>query len=80
MEWLSYLLVLLCPLMMIFCMKGMTGHKHSRSVHQDAKEIAYLKDEQEMHELQQRLEYLIEQNEDLKSEIRHLRTDKIKSS
>lgn len=32
MEWLSYLLLLLCPLMMIFCMKGhMGGHKHHDS-------------------------------------------------
>ena len=30
MEWLSLLLLLLCPLMMIFCMKGhLGGHKHS---------------------------------------------------
>lgn len=28
MEWLQYLLVLACPIMMIFCMKGMGGHKH----------------------------------------------------
>jgi hypothetical protein len=32
MEWLSYLLLLLCPLMMILCMKGhMSGHKHHES-------------------------------------------------
>lgn len=32
MEWLSYLLLLLCPLMMIFCMKGhLGGHKHHDS-------------------------------------------------
>lgn len=31
MEWLTYLLLLLCPLMMIFCMKGMAGHKHHGS-------------------------------------------------
>ncbi|PLR83704.1 hypothetical protein CVD25_13640 [Bacillus canaveralius] len=32
MEWLSYLVLLLCPLMMIFCMKGHGGgHKHHDS-------------------------------------------------
>ncbi|WP_141432575.1 DUF2933 domain-containing protein [Bacillus sp. 03113] len=32
MEWLQYLLFLLCPLMMIFCMKGHGGsHKHQDS-------------------------------------------------
>lgn len=32
MEWLSYLLVLICPLMMIFMMRGHGGgHKHHDS-------------------------------------------------
>jgi cell division protein FtsB len=32
MSWLNILLLLLCPLMMIFCMKGMMGgHKHHDS-------------------------------------------------
>jgi hypothetical protein len=32
MSWLSILLLLMCPLMMIFCMKGMMGgHKHHDS-------------------------------------------------
>lgn len=31
MEWIPYLLLLLCPLMMIICMKGMGGHKHHTS-------------------------------------------------
>lgn len=29
MEWLKYLLLLICPLMMIFCMKG-HSHSHGR--------------------------------------------------
>ncbi|MDR6999463.1 DUF2933 domain-containing protein [Neobacillus niacini] len=33
MEWLSYLLILLCPLMMIFCMRGHGGHKHQHEQH-----------------------------------------------
>ncbi|MDQ0232404.1 DUF2933 domain-containing protein [Metabacillus malikii] len=28
MEWLQLLILLICPLMMIFCMKGMFGHKN----------------------------------------------------
>ncbi|MGN7300410.1 DUF2933 domain-containing protein [Ferdinandcohnia sp. SAFN-114] len=31
MEWTLFLLLLLCPLMMIICMKGMGGHKHHSS-------------------------------------------------
>jgi Protein of unknown function (DUF2933) len=32
MEWLPYLLLLLCPIMMIFCIKGM-GHGHKNHSH-----------------------------------------------
>ena len=32
MEWLQLLTLLICPLMMLFCMKGMFGHhKHHQS-------------------------------------------------
>ncbi len=31
MEWIPFILLLLCPLMMIICMKGMGGHKHHTS-------------------------------------------------
>lgn len=27
-EWLPYLLILVCPLMMLFMMRGKGGHKH----------------------------------------------------
>lgn len=34
MDWIQILLVLLCPIMMIFCMKGhLGGHKHSHDSH-----------------------------------------------
>jgi hypothetical protein len=34
MEWLQYLLLLLCPLMMIFCMRGHGGgHNHQHDHH-----------------------------------------------
>jgi len=32
-EWLKYLLILVCPLMMIFCMKG-HGHGHKHQNHE----------------------------------------------
>lgn len=31
MDWLPLLMLLLCPIMMIFCMKGHGGHKHHNS-------------------------------------------------
>ncbi|WP_394237300.1 DUF2933 domain-containing protein [Niallia oryzisoli] len=33
MEWLQYLVLLICPLMMIFCMKG-HGHGHKHKDHE----------------------------------------------
>jgi len=33
MEWLLYLLLLICPLMMIFMMKGHGGHRHGHQHH-----------------------------------------------
>ena len=34
MEWFQYLLILLCPLMMIFCMRGHGGgHNHQHDQH-----------------------------------------------
>lgn len=34
MDWLQILSLLICPLMMIFCMKGMMGgHKHHHDSH-----------------------------------------------
>ncbi|MFT8323598.1 MAG: DUF2933 domain-containing protein [Bacillus sp. (in: firmicutes)] len=39
MEWLSYLLVLVCPIMMLFMMKGHGGHKHGQNHNQAAQDI-----------------------------------------
>jgi len=39
-EWLKYLLILVCPLMMIFCMKGHGhGHKHQNHESHCSKEM-----------------------------------------
>ncbi|MGS2778316.1 DUF2933 domain-containing protein [Robertmurraya sp. GLU-23] len=55
MEWLSYLLVLLCPLMMIFCMKGHGNHKkHDNHFNSD---------------ISSKLTNLEKENEELKREI-----------
>ncbi|WP_312098645.1 DUF2933 domain-containing protein [Niallia sp.] len=61
MEWLSYLLVLICPLMMIFMMKGHGGgHKHHNS--------------HSMTELDVKMNNLQNENEKLKKEIADLST------
>lgn len=48
MEWLSYLLFLICPLMMIFCMKGhskMHKHNHTNSSKELESKIVELQEE-----------------------------------
>jgi hypothetical protein len=47
MEWLSYLLVLLCPIMMLVCMRGhgSNGHKHHHEDPDFNKEIKFLKED-----------------------------------
>ncbi|MCY9659489.1 DUF2933 domain-containing protein [Paenibacillus chondroitinus] len=72
MEWLKILPLLACPLMMIFCMKGMfTGHKHT-----DGKEntngLASVS-AQELQSLQIKMADLIEQNHHLSKEVHSLK-------
>lgn len=62
MEWLNILVLLACPLMMLFCMKGMFGgHKEGRGKKQDTSP--------EMKQLQLRMAEMEEQ----KRVIRHKR-------
>jgi hypothetical protein len=56
MQWLQYLLILVCPLMMIFCMRGHGGgHNHQYDQNMDKK-----------------LKLLEEENNKLKSEMETL--------
>jgi uncharacterized protein YlxW (UPF0749 family) len=60
MEWLSYLLILLCPLMMIFCMKGhMGGHSHQDDKHASMN-------------IDKKVDHLQEENKKLRNEIEAL--------
>lgn len=56
MEWLSYLLILVCPLMMILCMRG-HGGGHKQHDHHLTKNI------------DTKLKLLEEENNNLKNEI-----------
>lgn len=41
MEWLQYALILLCPLMMIICMKGhLGGHQHKHEHHSSSDDLS----------------------------------------
>ncbi|WP_445492030.1 DUF2933 domain-containing protein [Niallia sp. 03133] len=58
MEWLSYLLFLICPLMMILCMKGMNGHKHNASHASKEIDVKMTKLEQENEQLRKEINAL----------------------
>lgn len=60
MEWLSYLLVLVCPIMMIVCMRG-HGGEHQHASHST-------------NGLDKKLNQLAKENQKLKKEIENLST------
>ena len=70
MDW-NILLALICPIMMIFCMKGMFGgHKH----HQEKSETGQpLMSQQDMQSLHSKMVELVEQNSYLVKEIQSLK-------
>lgn len=60
MDWLQILSLLICPLMMIFCMKGMMGgHKH----HHDSHSIG---------DIDKKMNKLQDENDELRKEIEGL--------
>jgi hypothetical protein len=67
MEWLSILAFLACPLMMLFCMKGMFGSKSK------SKESLKATSEVDMKNLQINMTKLMEQNQKLMKEVESLK-------
>ncbi|MBS2762936.1 MULTISPECIES: DUF2933 domain-containing protein [Bacillus] len=69
MTWLQILLFLACPLMMLFCMKGMfSGHKDKNT-----KTDQQLTSPKELQTLQKKMAELIEQNHKLTKEKESLK-------
>jgi hypothetical protein len=71
MEWLTLLLFALCPLMMLFCMRGMfTGNKkESNKPHN----ITSSSEPSEMQSLQLKMAELMEQNHQLMKEVESIK-------
>ncbi|MEC1742795.1 DUF2933 domain-containing protein [Schinkia azotoformans] len=78
MEW---LLLLLCPLMMIFCMRGHggKGHNHSHESHSVDAHKMHSMDQYKMNELMGKVDLLTEQNHQLKEELQALKSEKEKN-
>lgn len=80
MEW---LLLLLCPLMMIFCMRGHGGkhqnHNHSHESHAVNQDDLSSMDQFKMNELLGKVDLLTEQNIQLKEELEALKSVKDKN-
>lgn len=83
MEWLPFLLLLLCPLMMIFCMRGHghgdKGHNHSHESHSVDAHKMHSMDQYKMNELMGKVDLLTEQNSQLKEELQALKSEKEKN-
>ncbi|MDQ0161823.1 DUF2933 domain-containing protein [Aeribacillus alveayuensis] len=58
MNWANLLILLLCPLMMLFCMKGHKHHKHHSS------------DNHSIRKLQDQIEKFKAENEQLKRQLK----------
>lgn len=70
MDW-QLLLLLACPLMMLFCMKGMfTGKKEKKEKSQDTLPQP---SQQDLQSLQIKMADLMEQNEKLNAEVQSLK-------
>lgn len=70
MNW-ELLLLLVCPLMMLFCMKGMFGgHNHKKSNENVLTNTSHYKDMQAM---KVQMEELAKQNQQLSEELQALR-------
>lgn len=67
MEWLSYLLVLICPLMMIFMMKGHGHGGHGGHGGHDSGQQVH--DSHASHELNIKISNLELENQKLRSEV-----------
>lgn len=82
MEWLPFLLLLLCPLMMIFCMRGHGhgdkghNHNHSHESHSVDAHKMHSMDQYKMNELMGKVDLLTEQNSQLKEELQALKSEK----
>lgn len=79
MEW---LLLLLCPLMMLFCMKGHgrgKGHNPSHESHSVEAHKMHSMDQYKINEPIGNVDFLSEQNHQLKEELQALKSSKEKN-
>lgn len=82
MEW---LLLLLCPLMMIFCMRGHghggkhQNHNHSHGSHAVNQDNLSSMDQYKMNELLGKVDLLTDQNMQLKEELEAIKSEKNKN-
>jgi predicted transcriptional regulator len=73
MDW-SLLLLLACPLMMLFCMKGMfTGNKDKKSATNAIQQGKQAEMPNEIQSIQLKMTELMEQNHELMNEIKEIK-------
>ncbi|MFT8321138.1 MAG: DUF2933 domain-containing protein [Bacillus sp. (in: firmicutes)] len=72
MAWIQTLLLLACPLMMLFCMKGMFSKNKNKGTESDHQQLSAA----ELQNLQIKMGELIEQNQILSKEIQSMKEKK----
>ncbi|MED4041059.1 DUF2933 domain-containing protein [Niallia taxi] len=72
MTWLQILLLLACPLMMLFCMKGMFSGNKEKNTQSDHQQVSST----ELQSVQIKVADLIEENQKLMKEIQSLKEEK----
>ncbi|MDC3412250.1 DUF2933 domain-containing protein [Aquibacillus sp. 3ASR75-11] len=78
MSWVL-LLLLACPLMMLFCMKGMSsGNKEEKTANQNAVQQGNQGNASEVEALQIKMAVIMEQNHELMNEIKSIKGEKAK--
>lgn len=79
MSW-EFLLLLACPLMMLFCMKGMFGGDKNKDSKENSNSQLQTSQQDELQSVQLKMADLMEQNHQMMEEIKSLKASKSKDS
>ncbi|MBK4072916.1 DUF2933 domain-containing protein [Staphylococcus aureus] len=79
MSW-TLLLLLACPLMMLFCMKGMFGGNKNKDSKENSNSQLQTSQQEELQSVHLKMADLMEQNHKLMEEVRSIKASEFKGS
>ncbi|MFZ3579089.1 DUF2933 domain-containing protein [Virgibacillus sp. DJP39] len=74
MSW-EFLLLLACPLMMLFCMKGMFGGNKNKDSKENSNSQLQTSQQEELQSVQLKMADIMEQNHQLAKEVKSLKEE-----